>query len=184
MTSYVAFLRGVNVGGNKTIPMAALKSLFESLGLARAKTHLNSGNVIFASKEKDRAKLSRRIGEAINAEFGFRPTIVLRNIAELKRVIAKNPFAEMAARDPRHLLLMALEGKPKAGAKAALAEAYSGAEEIAIAGADVYITYPNGIGRSKLSNALLEKHLGVAGTARNWNTLLKVLEIAEKIEAV
>ena len=92
-----------------------------------------------------------------------------------------HPFGDTAARDPSHLLVMALDGKPRAGAKAALAEAYSGPEQIEIVGADVYITYPNGIGRSKLTNALLEKHLGVAGTARNWNTVVKVLELAEAI---
>jgi uncharacterized protein (DUF1697 family) len=182
MTSYVAFLRGINVGGNKTIPMAKLKSLFESLGLAPVKTHLNSGNVIFAHMERSRAKLSRQIGTAIEAQFKFRPVVVLRSAAELKRIVAKNSFREMADRDPSHLLLMALDGKPKA-AKAALAEAYLGPEEIAVVGADAYITYPNGIGRSKLTNALLEKHLGVAGTARNWNTVAKVLEIAKTIEA-
>jgi uncharacterized protein (DUF1697 family) len=108
--------------------------------------------------------------------------VVIRRAAELKRIVAKNPFGEMAKRDPSHLVVMALDGKPKAGAKAALAEAYSGPEQIAIAREDVYITYPNGIGPSKLTNALLEKHLGVAGTARNWNTVVTVLEIAEAIE--
>ena len=71
MTKYVALLRGINVGGNKTIPMARLKSLFETLGLAPAKTHLNSGNVIFAAKEKSQGRLVRLIGDAIEAEFGF-----------------------------------------------------------------------------------------------------------------
>jgi len=180
MTSYVALLRGINVGGNKSIPMARLKSLFESLGFAPARTHLNSGNVIFAAEGKA-GTLARLIGDAIKAEFGFRPAVVLRSAAELKRVVAKNPFGDTAARDRSHLLVMALDGKPMAGAKAALAEAYSGPEQIEIVGADVYITYPNGIGRSKLTNALLEKHLGVAGTARNWNTVVKVLELAEAI---
>ena len=110
MTSYVAFLRGINVGGNKTIPMTKLKSLLESLGGAPTKTHLNSGNVIFASKRRDRAKLGKQLGDAIEAEFGFRPTIVLRSAAELKHIIAKNPFSVMASEDPGHLLLMVLEG--------------------------------------------------------------------------
>jgi uncharacterized protein (DUF1697 family) len=182
MTKYVALLRGINVGGNKTIPMAKLKLLFESLGLASPKTHLNSGNVIFAAKARDRAKLGRQICDAIEAEFGFRPVVVLRSATDLKRIIAKNPFGEIAAHDPSHLLVMVLDGKPKAGAKAALGEAHSGPEETAIAGENVYVTYPNGIGRSKLTNALLEKHLGVAGTARNWNTVVKVVDLMEAME--
>jgi uncharacterized protein (DUF1697 family) len=182
MTNYVVLLRGINVGGKKTIPMRKLKLLFESLGFTPAKTHLNSGNVIFAAKEKSQTRLKRLIGDAIEAEFGFRPVLVIRGAAELQRIVAGNPFGEMAARDPSHLVVMALDSKPKAGAKAALEEAHSGPEQIAIAGEDVYITYPSGIGPSKLTNALLEKHLGVAGTARNWNTVVKVLEITQASE--
>jgi uncharacterized protein (DUF1697 family) len=88
--------------------MARLKSLFESLGFAPARTHLNSGNVIFAAEGKA-GTLARLIGDAIKAEFGFRPAVLLRSAAELKRVVAKNPFGDTAARDPSHLLVMALE---------------------------------------------------------------------------
>ena len=182
MPVYISFLRGINVGGAKMIRMTALKTAYEGLGLAPVRTLLNSGNVVFGASEKSAARLTQLLEEGIEKETGLRTTIVIRSAAELAKIIAKNPFPKMAKEDPSHLLVMTLAGKPKAGAKAALAKAHSGPEEIRIAGENVYLTYPNGIGKSKLTNTLLEKHLGVAGTARNWNTLTKLLTIAEDME--
>jgi len=181
MAVYVSFLRGINVGGNKTIPMAKLKAAYESLGFARVKTLLNSGNVVFETTEKNRGKLAKTIEAAVEKEFGFRPVIALRTAAELGKIIKKNPFSDMAKDDPSHLLVMALAEKPKAGAKANLARVYPGPEEVEIKGENVYVTYPNGIGKSRLTNALLEKHIGI-GTARNWNTLTKLLALTEQVE--
>ncbi len=179
MPAYVAFLRGINVGGNKTIPMAKLKALFDALRFTSVRTLLNSGNVVFASDEKDRAKLTKTIEAAIEKEFGFRPATMLRDTAALKKIVEKNPFPKMAKDDPSHLLVMLLAAKPDTDAARRVAAAYQGVEEIRIAGENAYVTYPNGIGKSKLTNALLEKHLGVAGTARNWNTLTKLLAMTQ-----
>ena len=183
MTATVAFLRGINVGGNKTIPMAKLKALFETLGFAHVKTHLNSGNVVFASDRKDRAKLTKTIEAAIEKEFGFRPATMLRDVAALNKIVAKNPFPAMAKDDPSHLVVMLLAARPDKDAAKRIATAYRGVEAIKVAGEEAYVTYPSGIGKSKLTNALLEKHLGVAGTGRNWNTLTKLLAMAEDITA-
>ncbi len=183
MPTFVAFLRGINVGGNKTIPMARLKALFEALGFDAVKTHLNSGNVVFASTEKDRAKLKKTIEAAIEKEFGFRPETMLRDTAALRKVVAKNPFPAMAKDDPSHLVVMLFAEKPDKDAAKRLAAAYQGVEEIRVAGEEAYITYPNGIGKSKLTNTLLEKHLGVAGSARNWNTVTKLLVLANATDA-
>lgn len=161
--------------------MARLKSAYESLGLAPVKTLLNSGNVVFGTAETNRGKLAKTIEAAIEKEFGFRPVVVLRTAAELRRIVEQNPFAGMAKDDPSHLLVMTLAKKAKAGARGSLAKVYSGPEEIEISGENVYLTYPNGIGKSKLTNTLLEKHIGF-GTARNWNTLAKLLALAEGME--
>ena len=182
MTVFIAFLRGINVGGRTTVKMAALKALFEGLGLENVKTLLNSGNVVFAAKGTSGAPLTKRLEDAVENEFGFRPAIVIRTVAELEKIIGENSFAHMAKDDPSHLLVMTLAKKAKAGAKAALAKVYSGPEQIEIKGENVYLTYPNGIGKSKLTNALLEKHLGGAGTSRNWNTLTKLVALAEESE--
>jgi uncharacterized protein (DUF1697 family) len=181
MTVFVAFLRGINVGGRTTIKMATLTTLFENLGLENVKTLLNSGNVVFAAK-KSSSPLAKELEDAVEKEFSFRPAIVLRTAAELKKIMAGNPFPDMAKDDPSHLLVMTLAKKPKAGANASLAKVYSGPEQIEIKGDNIYLTYPNGIGKSKLTNALLERHLGGAGTARNWNTLTKLVALAEESE--
>lgn len=182
MATFVSFLRGINVSGNKTIRMDKLKGLYEALGLAPVRTLLNSGNVVFAAKGTGRAELAKTIEDAVEKQFGFRPAIVIRSASELKAILEKNPFADVAKSDPSHLLVMTLAKKPKAGAKARIAEAYSGPEEIAILGENVYLTYPNGIGKSKLTNTLLEKQLGVVGTARTWNTPTKLLALSEQVE--
>jgi uncharacterized protein (DUF1697 family) len=181
MTVFVSLLRGINVGGNKTIPMARLKSAYESLGFTDVRTFLNSGNVVFDAKEKNRAKLPKTLEDAIEREFGFRPAVIVRAAAELRKILAANPFPAMAKDDPSHLLVMTLAKKANAGAKASLTKAYSGPEKIEVKGENVYLTYPNGIGKSKLTNALLEKHIGV-GTARNWNTLTKLLALAKQVD--
>jgi uncharacterized protein (DUF1697 family) len=182
MPVFVSLIRGINVGGNKLIKMDALKALHEGLGFEDVKTLLASGNVVFTARDKDRKKLPGAIEAAIEKEIGFRPTVMVRSATELKAIAERNPFAKMAKTNPGHLVWMALAGKPHSDAQARLARAYSGPEEIEIVGEDAYITYPNGIGRSKLTNALLEKHLGVAGTARNWNTLTKLLVVADAID--
>jgi uncharacterized protein (DUF1697 family) len=183
MPVYVSLLRGINVGGNKLIKMDRLKALYERLGFENPKTLVNSGNVVFATDEKSRKKLPAAIEDAIEQEIGFRPTLVIRSAAELQKVIERNPFPKMAKADPGHLVWMALAAKPDTDAKSRLAAAYSGPEEIEIAGEDAYVIYPNGIGRSKLTNALLEKQLGVAGTARNWNTVTKLLQLTQSLKA-
>jgi uncharacterized protein (DUF1697 family) len=179
MAAYISLIRGINVGGNKLIKMDALKALHEALGFGDVKALLASGNVVFSAKDRDRKRLPNAIEAAIEKEIGFRPTVIVRSAAELKTIAERNPFAKMAKTDPGHLVWMALAGKPHASAKARLAKAYAGPEEVEIAGEDAYVTYPNGIGRSKLTNVFLEKHLGVAGTARNWNTVKKLLEIVD-----
>ncbi len=179
MPLFVSLIRGINVGGKKLIKMDALKAVHEGLGLTDVRTLLQSGNVVFKARGRGGGSLAGRIEKAIEGEVGFRPTVITRSGTDLKRIAEHNPFPKMARSDPGHLVWMALAGKPDAAAKTRLAKAHSGPEEIAIKGEDAYITYPNGIGRSKLTNALLEKALGVAGTARNWNTLTKLLAIAE-----
>ena len=181
MTVFIALLRGINVGGNKTIKMSTLKTVLDSLGFEAVSTYLNSGNVVFASKGSDHAKLAKTIETAIEKEFGFRPSVLLRSSAGLRNVVVKNPFPDAAKNDPSHLVVMFLTAKPDKDAPSRLAHAYSGAEEIRISGDTAYVTYPNGIGKSKLTNMFLEKQLGVAGTARNWNTVTKLVELARSL---
>src|SRR5204863_9281196 len=108
------------------------------------------------------------------------PGVIVRSAAELKRIVEKNPFAKMAKHDPSHLIVMLLASSPGKDAAARIAKAHAGVEEIRISGDVGYVTDPNRIGKSKLTNASLEKQLGVTGTARNWNTVVKLIEIAAR----
>ncbi len=183
MTAFVSMLRGVNVGGHNKIKMEALRSLYESLGLTDAQTHIQSGNVIFKSKARDPIPLAKRIGDAIEREFGFRPTVVLRTPAELREAIAINPFAGRKGIDPSKLLVTFLAGEPEAQGTAAVRKLKLHPEELFIQGREIYVYFPDGMARPKFSWPAVEKLLKVSGTGRNWNTVTKLLELAEKLEA-
>lgn len=181
MTVFVALLRGINVGGNKPIKMADLRALCAELGLADAQTVLQSGNLVFAAKGG--GGLAGRLEDAIEARFGFRPTVILRTAATLADAIARNPFAGRDDVDPRKLLVMFLADAPDADAAKRLAALDTGPEETRLDGHELYLHYPEGVGRSKLTNALLERAAGVPGTARNWNTLARLHDLADTLES-
>jgi len=150
--------------------MASLKAACESAGLTDVRTFLQSGNVLFRSTKKDPAPLIRK---ALDLDV----KVIARSVEELGKVIAKNPFE--GDRNPSLLIVMFLEDTPSKEAKAALEAAHKGPEEIHFAGRELFIYYPNGAGRSKLTNAVIERKLGMAGTARNWNTVTKLFAMAE-----
>ena len=173
MTRWVAMLRGVNVGGNQGVPMAALRALAEALSLGNPRTLLQSGNLVFSSEGLEPAKLEQMLEAAIADRIGVKTEVHVRSAAAWDRLVEANPFPEAAAADPSHLLLMAFKEPPRSDAPEALAAAYQGPEQVKLAEGHAYIVYPDGIGPSKLTPALLGKHLG-KGTARNWNTVLKL----------
>lgn len=174
MTAYASFLRAINVGGRNMIRMDALKALHEDLGFRNVRTHLQSGNVVFAAKSADAAKIERAIVKTLGLEI----SVILRTAAELRAVLKANPFPQYAAQGNR-LIVVFLSDAPK-DPKAL--DAYSGPEEKQVAGRELYIYYGDDMGHSKLTNALIEKKLGVRGTARNWNTVTKMLELTEALE--
>ena len=164
MTAYVALLRAVNVGG-RGMKMADLRALFADIGFADARTHLQSGNVVFAA-DGERAQIAATIEAGIVDRFGFRAEAILRTASELQRLAGRNPFPAMAADDPSHLVVMFLAGLPTAADRAALRMEWDGPETWAAVGADLFICYPDGIGRSKL-----KLKLATPGTVRNWNVV-------------
>ena len=182
MPVYISLLRGINVGGHKRIKMAELRALYESLGLAGAQTLLQTGNVVFKSDIDDPAQVCKLIEDGIEQQFGFHSQIILRTPDELRGVIERNPLFARSAFDPKKLLVMFLADIPALNAIDDLIEAHTGPESIDIDGREAYLYYPDGMGRSKLSNVLVEKKLGVAGTGRNWNTVTRLNELAEDFE--
>jgi uncharacterized protein (DUF1697 family) len=173
MTPQIALLRAVNVGGIK-VSMADLKTLLVDLGFDGVRTLLNSGNVVFRSKGAN----GKDLEEALEAEFAKRvgrPTeFFVRTAAEWKSIIDRNPMTDQARRDPGHLLLIVLKRAPNDQEVESLRAAITGPEIVQADGKQAYIYYPAGVGQSKLTAKLIEKHLGSPGTGRNWNTTLKL----------
>ena len=182
MAVIVSMLRGVNVGAHNRIKMDALRALYESLGLREPQTLIQSGNVIFRTEGRDLTLLPERIGNAIERSFGFRPGIIVRTASDLREVIARNPFATRRDIDPAKLLVTFLASDPGKEARDNVLRIKTDPEELRIDGCEVYTYYPNGMGRSKLTPVLIEKTLKTSGTGRNWNTIRKLLEMAERLE--
>jgi uncharacterized protein (DUF1697 family) len=183
MAVLISMLRGVNVGGHNKISMDALRTLYESLGLRDAQTYVQSGNVVFRAEERDLVRLGKRIESAIESSFGFRPDVIVRTASELRDAIRRNPFATRRGIDPSKLLVTFLARDPGAEARSKVLGIKTDPEEVHLDGREVYIYFPNGMGRTKLSWVSMAEKLKTSGTGRNWNTVRKLLEMAEKLEA-
>lgn len=177
MADRIALFRAVNVGGGTKLDMAALRESAVTLGLANARTLLQSGNLLFTGGGRSSAELEQAL-EAVSAErHGLRTDVMVRSTAEWAAILAANPFESEARDDPSHLLVFVLKSPTEAGAVEALQRSIVGREQVRASGRDLYITYPDGIGRSKLTNTIIEKRLGTRGTGRNWNTALKIAAV-------
>jgi len=185
MPVIVSMLRGVNVGGHGKIKMDALRALYLSLGLEDVQTFIQSGNVVFRTKERSLPKLSARIEEAIEKKFGFRRPVILRTVEQLRDVVAKNPFAAQPDLNPGKLLVWFLAGPLSKEAIANVLAIKTDPEDLRmVAGQpvnEVFAYFPNGQGQSKLSWPAVEKAMKVAGTGRNWNSVMALLNMAEKM---
>lgn len=178
MPVFIALIRGINVGGHKKLKMAELKAMCESMGLRDVRTHLQSGNVVFRTGRTDRPRLAKDIEDALRAKASVDAKVILRTADELRKAVAANPMVEEAQREPSSFVVVFLADTPTAAAMTSLRGAYSGPEKMQLQGEELYIHYGAGMGTSKLSNALIERKLGVAGTARNWNTVTRLLALA------
>jgi uncharacterized protein (DUF1697 family) len=174
METYVALLRAVNLGGDSTVRMDALREVVERIGFEDVRTWLQSGNLVFRGERGGTAALERRLEEQVGRAFAWKPEIFVRTSAEWQTVIEGNPFREAARRDPAHLTVWALRDAPAPSAWAELARDIPGREQVAGGNRAAYIVYPDGIGRSRVTAAWVERRLGTRGTARNWNTVLKL----------
>jgi uncharacterized protein (DUF1697 family) len=175
-TIHVALLRAVNVGG-RSLAMADLRAVAEGLGLTNVKTLLQSGNLVFEAGSKKAAAHEGAL-EAALKQRGIETDFMVRRADELAAIVAANPFPKEAKSDPGHLVVMFLKDAPGAKAVAALQAAVKGREVIRHQGSELYIVYPDGIGRSKLTNKLIESRLDTRGTGRNWNTVMKLAALA------
>jgi uncharacterized protein (DUF1697 family) len=179
MTRFVSLFRGINVGGHKSVRMDALKELHESLGLQRVETYIQSGNVVFSSNGAIPAQLANQIEEAFEHKFGFLSNVMVRTADEFNVIIENNPFKSQPMKESKWVVAMFLASAPISTALEDIQKTYTGPEEIHIIGQETFIYYPEGQGRSKLTNTFLEKKLKTVGTARNWNTVLRLQKMIE-----
>ena len=171
--TYVALLRGINVGGNNPLPMQSLLQLLTTLGCEQVKTYIQSGNVVFAADKRD---WSQMIAEAIAEEFGFRPAVLVLGASAFRDITNAVPFPRDSGKALHAFFLADPPVNPDLTAIESLA---SESEKFALREGAFFLYAPDGIGRSKLA-AKVEKLLGVEVTARNWNTVDKLLTMLEE----
>jgi len=183
MPVIIALLRGVNIGGHHKIKMDVLRALCESLEFQNVQTHLQSGNVVFRTRERNLAKVSEHIQGAIERKVGFRPDVVLRTIPELRELIARNPFANRRGLDPSKYAVTFFTKAPSKESRESVLKLKITPEELRFGGREMHIYFPNGMARPNFSWSVVGRLLKKSGTSRNWNTVTKLLELAESLEA-
>jgi len=176
-TAHVALLRGINVGGKNGLPMQSLRALFADAGCSDVRTYIQSGNVIFRASPSLARRIPAVIEQAISDQFGLRVPVVTRTTAGLRDVVIGNPFLPRAT-DTATLHVAFLGAKPTEAQVATLDPNRSPPDEFAVRGREIYLRLPNGVGRSKLTNAYLDSKLGTTSTLRNWRTVLRLAELA------
>ena len=182
--TFIALLRAVNVGGRRVVAMSDLRALVAGLGFDAPQSLLQSGNLVFRGRESSAASLERALEDAARIRLGLRTGFHVRTGKEWSRVLARNPFPRAAECDPGHLHVLFMKEAPAASCIEALRAAITGRETVAGDGRHVYAVYPDGVGRSKLTTALIEKALGMPVTMRNWNTVSKLGALADAISSV
>jgi uncharacterized protein (DUF1697 family) len=176
MPRQIVLLRGVNLAGRNRVAMPKLRAALEDAGFEDVTTYIASGNVVLSSR-KSAKRVAAEVEKLLAEQFGLDVAVLVRTRAELARVVERNPF-DRVAKDPRRLVVTFLAEAPKAGAVKELEALAVGGERIARVGRELYAWHPDGIGRSKLAARLAGTGLGVVGTARNWATVTRLLELA------
>ncbi len=176
MTTYVAMLRGINVGGKKVVKMDALRAAASAAGLKKVRTYVQSGNVVFERGKRNTESVEGDIRNLVKKGFGFDVTVVVRTKEQLESAVAFLPFVD---EDPEKLHVTFLSDEPASVPAERLEGAKGRTEEFAVRGREVYLYCPDGYGRTKLSNAFLERVLGVPATTRNWRTVNALLAMTK-----
>ena len=172
---YIALLKGINVGGNHKIKMDALREMCGKIGLENVKTYIQSGNIVFDSSVESPAAIEDAIHQGIKDTFGFDIATLVLTEAYVKDTFANNPYlAENEAIDIKLLHVTFLKTEPAAELVEALNAMDFGTDEFKIIGTRAYLHFPNGYGRTKLTNAHFERKLKVEATTRNWRTVGKL----------
>jgi uncharacterized protein (DUF1697 family) len=174
---HVALLRGINVGGKHKLKMAELVGLFEAMGCAEVRTYIQSGNVVFRAGAQVARTVAADLAQALERDHGYSVPVVTRTAAELAAVVAERPFLGGDV-DPKHLHVAFLAKRPTAAAVARLDPGRSPPDSFVVSGREVFLCCPNGMARTRLTNAYLDATLGTVSTVRNWRTVLTLAEMS------
>jgi uncharacterized protein (DUF1697 family) len=177
-STYVALLRGINVGGHKIIKMDQLRKAFEGMGFKDAATYVQSGNVVLKTSVKMAQDLSNKIEEMLLREFSMSIPVIVRTSVEIAAVLKNNPFLKESGIETSRLHVTFLSRAPERTAVKGLDSIAAGSDRFQCCGQEIYLYCPNGFGGTKLSINAFEKVLSVGATTRNWNTVNKLYEMA------
>lgn len=175
MNTYIALLRGINVGGQKKIKMAELRSVLENMGLKNVQTYIQSGNIVFGHNDTDTKALGIRVHDKIEKHFGFDVPVLILEPKDVDRILNESPFVDDGE---NRLYYVLLKNAPNEGLKAAFNNLQFDQEDFHITDTCVYLFCRNGYGNAKLNNNLIERKLNVEATTRNHKTMLKLLELS------
>lgn len=178
MPTYIAMLRGINIGPHKRMKMEKLRAACEALGLEQVKTYIQSGNLVFQCARQSAATISKKIEEQIVREFGFSSDVVVRSRDELAQIIKNNPLLKECGVDPSKLHVVFLWDAPAPAAVKKLESLTLAPDKIRYAGKEIYLYFPNGVSGSSLWKHPMDRILAVQTTMRNWNTVTTLSEMA------
>lgn len=181
-TVYVAMIKGINVGGHRSVAMGELRSLFEALPAEDVATYVQSGNVVLRSAFPDGGSVAAAAEQQLASRLGVTTTVVVRRADELTQTVAENPF-DLGKGDATALHVTFLATPPDPERVAGLASVGSGPDGFVVAGRDIYLHCPGGYGRTKLNNGFFEKKLGQAATTRNWRTVTTLADMAASLNS-
>lgn len=178
-TTFIALLRGINVGGHKPVPMGELRALCAQLGLTDVQSYIQSGNLLFGSGQPaTAASIESALEGAIAERFGFPVDVLVRDASAWPALVAGNPLRTESEKQPSLVMLALAKRRPDPGAVTALRGRAQAGERIEAAGEAIWIHFAGGAGRSKLSPGLIDRLVGSPVTTRNWRTVLKLAELA------
>lgn len=180
MPKYVALLRGINVSGQKMIKMDHLRSMFETMNFHSVSTYIQSGNVVFDGAEEEKKALEGRIESELARVFGFDVTVIVRTPIQLEQIVRDNPYKAVNKAENEQIYVSFLSQSPTAAAIDKLASFRNDIDDFQVVHHEVYMLIRKGYGNSKFSNNFLEKKLGVSATTRNWETVNKLIQLAEE----
>ena len=178
----ITMLRGINMTGHNTIKMTGLANMFRQLGYTDAETYIQSGNIVFTCFNGYSEDASSGIRKAILSEFSLNIAVITRTKNQMKKIISANPYLEEPGFDPSKMAVLFLETKPSDSQVLRVADIDYPPDKFHINGSEIYVYCPNGFGKTKLYTNFFEAKMKVTGTARNWRTVNKLLEMAEKKE--